>query len=75
MRSFGVTAKRLQHAWNLIEESFSRFVSWILNRLAQLVGGVQSDAVILADFSSILYHYLACGLTTTYEETFQAFEA
>jgi len=63
MRSFGVPARRLQHAWNLIEEPFSRFVRWIRNRLAQLVGGVQSDAVTLADFSSILYHYLECGLT------------
>jgi hypothetical protein len=29
MSSFGVTAKRLQHARNSIEEPFSRFVSWI----------------------------------------------
>ena len=63
MRSFGVTAKRLQHAPNLIEEHFSHFVSWIRNRLAQLIVGVQSDAVTLADFSSVPYHYLAFGLT------------
>ena len=52
MRSFSVTAKRLQHARNFIEEPFSDFVSWIRNRLTQLVGGVQPDAVTLADFSS-----------------------
>ncbi len=63
MRSFGITAKRLQHAQNLIEEPFSRFGSWIRNRLVQLVGGVQSDVVTLADFSSVPYHYLACSLT------------
>ncbi|MEE8592008.1 MAG: hypothetical protein V3T35_11895 [Spirochaetia bacterium] len=56
MRSFGVTAKRLQHARNFIEEPFSHFVSRIRNKLAQLVGGVQSDAVTLADFSSVPWH-------------------
>jgi hypothetical protein len=50
MRSFGVTAKCLQHARNFIEEPFSGFVSWIRNRLAQLVGSVQPDGVTLADF-------------------------
>jgi hypothetical protein len=53
MRSFVVTAKRLQHARNFIIERFSRFVSRIRNRLAQLVGGVQPGAVTLADFSSV----------------------
>ncbi|MDA2930436.1 hypothetical protein MYX84_10895 [Acidobacteria bacterium AH-259-O06] len=53
MRSFSVTAKRLQHARNFIEEPFGDFVSWIRNRLIQLVGGVQPDAVTLADFSSV----------------------
>ena len=63
MRSFVVTAKRLQHARNFIVEPFSRFVSRIRNRLAQLVGGVQPGAVTLADFSSVPQHYPACGLT------------
>jgi len=53
MRSFGATAKRFQHARNFIEEPFSRFVSRVRNRLAQLVGGVQPGAVTLSDFSSV----------------------
>ena len=61
MRSFGVTAKRLQYARNFIEAPFSDFVSRIRNRLTQFVDGVQPDAVTLADFLSVPYHYLACA--------------
>jgi len=49
MRSFGITAKRLQHAPYFIEEPVSNFVSRIRNRLAHLVGGVQPVGVTLAD--------------------------
>jgi hypothetical protein len=49
MRSFGATAKRLYHARNFIEEHFRAFVSWILNRLAQIVGGVQPDGLPIVD--------------------------
>ena len=66
MRSFGITAKRLQHAPYFIEEPVSNFVSRIRNRLAHLVGGVQPVGVTLADFLSIPKHYLACGLTFEY---------
>ena len=45
MRSFGGTAKRLQHARNFSEEPSSNFVTWIRNRLAQLVCSVQPVAV------------------------------
>jgi len=62
MRAFVVTAKRLQYARNFIIELFSRFVSRIRNRLAQLFGGVQPDTVTLTDFSSVPQHYLACGV-------------
>ncbi len=63
MRSFGVTSKRLQHAWNFSEEPFSAFVSWIRNRMAHIVGGVQPVGVTLADFSSMPKYYLARSLT------------
>jgi len=55
MRSFVATAKRLQLARYFIIEPFSRFVSWIRNRLAQLAGGVQPGAVTLYKKNQMLW--------------------
>ena len=53
MRSFGGTAKRLQHTRDFREGPSSGFVRWIRDRLAQIVRGVQPVGIILANFSSI----------------------
>ena len=50
MRSFGIIAKRVHQARNLIlRDNTSDLFNWSTNRLALLGGGVQPDVVTLTE--------------------------